>query len=104
MNKAYIDLLDSEANAVLLYVPDSYTPMTNFLESKFPDGSCKETQVWADGFNKSGGDIVIWFTKELYIYDNLIEDLQILDYNIIQLDQTFDNFEEMLDYIKENNL
>lgn len=104
MNKAYIDLLDTASNAVLLYIPDSYTPVANFLESKFPDGDCKETQVWADGFNKSGGDIVIWFREGLYIYGNLVEDLQMLDYNIVQLDQTFDNFDEMIDYIKENNL
>ena len=103
MNKAYIELLDSKANAVLLYMPDNYTPMTNFLESKFPSGCCEFTQVWADGF-KSKGDIVIWFTEELYTYDSLIEDLQLLGYNIIQLDQTFDNFEEMREYIKENNL
>lgn len=104
MNKAYIDLLDSGPYAVLLYVPDNYTPMTNFLESKFPDGRCKGTQVWAGGSSNLGGDIVIWFTEELYIYDNLIEDLQMLDYNIVQLDETFDRFEEMLEYIKENNL
>lgn len=38
------------------------------------------------------------------MYDNLIEDLQMLDYNIVQLDETFNRFEEMLEYIKENNL
>jgi len=104
MNRAYIDLLDTEASAVLLYIPDSYTPMANFLESKFHDGCCKGTQVWAGGSIKLGGDIVIWFREGLYMYDNLIEDLQMLDYNIVQLDESFDRFEEMLEYIKESNL
>lgn len=104
MNKAYIDLLDTASNAVLLYIPDNYTTMTNFLESKFPSGYCEETQVWRSGSSKLGGDIVIWFTEELYMYDNLVEDLQMLDYNIVQLDETFDRFEDMVEYIKENNL
>ena len=104
MNRAYTDLLETRANAVLLYMPDNYTPMVNFLQSKFPDGNCEETEVWAEVSSKLEGDIVIWFREGLYMYDNLIEDLQMLDYNIIQLDQTFDNFEEMLEYIKENNL
>ena len=104
MNKAYIELLDSKANAVLLYMPDNCTLMVNFLQSKFPDGNCKETGVWAESFSKIGGTIVIWFREGLYMYDNLIEDLQMLDYNIVQLDETFDMFEEMLEYIKENNL
>ena len=104
MNRAYIDLLDSEANAVLLYMPDNCTLMVNFLQSKFPDGNCKETEVWAEGSNKLGGDIVIWFREGLYMYDNLIEDLQMLDYNIVQLDETFNQFEDMREHIKENNL
>lgn len=63
MNRAYIDLLETRANAVLLYMPDNYTPMANFLQSKFPDGNCKETEVWAEGSSKLGGDIVIWFRE-----------------------------------------
>lgn len=104
MNRAYIDLLETRANAVLLYIPDNYTLMVNFLQSKFPDGNCKETEVWVESYSKLGGNIVIWFRGGLYMYDNLIEDLQMLDYNIVQLDETFDRFEEMLEYIKENNL
>ena len=71
MNKAYIDLLESEAGAVLLYVPDNYTPMTNFLESKFPYNVRQGTQVWAGGSSNLGGDIVIWFTEEGCIYTTI---------------------------------
>lgn len=104
MNRAYLDLVDVN-NAVLLYLPDNPTPINNLLETKFPEGNCGELQVWGkDYIRRNSKNIVIWFVDNIYYYDDLIADLQMMDYKIIQLDTTLDNFDKMVEYIEENQL
>ena len=108
MNKAYIDMLDPEADtqAVLLYVKGDATLIKNLLDTKFPGGYCgEEAQVWSEGYNSLNGEkMVVWFPTGFYSHENLLVDLEILGYNIVQLEKAFDRFEQMVRYFEENNL
>jgi hypothetical protein len=107
MNKAYVDRLDPEADtkAVLVHIKGDATLTKNLLSTKFPDGYCDETQVWSEGYNSlNGNKIVVWFPTGVYHYETLIEDLEFMDYNVLELAETFDRFEQMLRHIEENNL
>jgi hypothetical protein len=107
MNKAYVDRLDPTADvkAVLMYTKGDATLIKNLLSTKFPSGYYGEEQVWSEGFNSLNGDkIVVWLPTGIYHYETLIEDLEFMDYNVLELAETFDRFEQMLRYIEENNL
>lgn len=106
MNRVYLDLVDVESvNAVLLYLPDNPGPINNLLDTKFPEGNCGELQVWGkDYINRNSKNIVIWFADNIYHHDDLIADLQMMDYTIIQLDATLNNFDKMVEYIEEKQL
>lgn len=106
MNRAYLDLVDVEnVNAVLLYLPDNPTPINNLLETKFPEGNCGKVQVWGrDYIRRSSENIVLWFEDSIYRHTDLITDLQMMDYKIIQLEVTLHNFDKMHEYIEENQL
>lgn len=107
MNRAYIDLLVvSGTNAVLLYLLDNPTPINNLLVTKFPEGYyTNQNQIWAKSYHHiNGNELVVWFSEGVYSYNDLIVDLQLLDYNVIQLDKAFNQFPEMQEYIEENQL
>lgn len=107
MNRAYLDLVDVEnVNAVLLYLPDNPTPANNFLATKFPEGYYTDKkQIWAKAYQHiNGNKLTVWFEEDIYSHNDLIVDLRLLGYNVIQLDKNFNQFPKMQKYIEENQL
>lgn len=106
MNKAYIDLIDdTSSNAILMYLSDNPSPINNLLGTKFPYGLCDKQQIWGHGYHHTNGDeVVVWFSDSIYSHDSLLEDLDMLGYTVVQLEETFHNFDDMKKYIEENQL
>ena len=106
MNKAYIDTPDMDSsNASLIYIPNNGKMFYNLLSTKFPIDSI-DNGVWNEVYTSGASlkDKFVVFFSDLYSYKQMIDDLSLLDYNILELEKTLDRFEQMLHYIEENNL
>ena len=98
MNRVFIDKLCEGENACHLIFEGDMQPMKNMVFTKFPAPDRRSYMV-----HPSQSAMVVWFDGSGYEGGGggLLDDLQLLGYEVVVVDRNFQRFEVMVEHIEK---